>query len=245
MPIHTDRPAPYAPLATVLSIISGYRDRGLATPFTLEVLERAGVTTSLAPRTLAALRTLDLIDESGQPTESLNALRVAASDDYEARLAEVVRAAYEDIFQFADPAVDPRSRIEDAFRPYKPAGQRKRMVILFLGLCQAAGIIPEDAPAAKTIHKSSTHSRKPRSTKKKASTATSRRGTAQSQSNPQISSSGIPAPIAGLMAALPANGWTQADRKKFVDAFGVVLDICVPIREEDERPQTEPVEEEV
>ncbi len=240
MPIRTDKPAPYAPVAAVLSVISGYRDRGLSKPFTLDVLERAGVGSSLASRTLVALQGLDLIDDGGQPTEALEGLRMAASEDFQDRLTAVVKAAYHDIFQYTDPAEDPRGRIEDAFRAYKPPGQRKRMVILFLGLCQAAGMIPEDAPLAKTVLKPRTHTRT-RSTKK---AATSVRSTTPSQSKQKIGS-GVPAPIAGLLTAIPADGWTQDERDKFVATFKAVLDFSVPIRENEEWPQTEPVEGEV
>jgi hypothetical protein len=35
----------------------------------------------------------------------------------------------------------------DAFRTYQPIGQQERMVLLFQGLCRAAGIIPEKVSA--------------------------------------------------------------------------------------------------
>lgn len=145
MPLAPDGPAPYAPVATVLDVINRYRDRGLGTPFNTELLERAGVTASLAPRTLQSLRHLDLIDDNGEPREEFELLRRAPSDEFPERLQELVRNVYADVFQFADPAVDSPERVADAFRQYNPPGQRGRMVTLFLGLCQAAGII-EEAP---------------------------------------------------------------------------------------------------
>jgi Family of unknown function (DUF5343) len=146
MPLAPDGPAPYAPVATIMEVVNRYRDRGLQTPFDADVLTRAGVTESLAPRTLLSLRHLDLIDEQGNPTPLFEGLRRAPSDEFPTRLEEVVRAVYADVFQFADPTVDAPERVADAFRQYVPAGQRSRMVTLFLGLCERAGIIPE-APA--------------------------------------------------------------------------------------------------
>ena len=35
----------------------------------------------------------------------------------------------------------------DAFRTYQPIGQQERMVLLFQGLCTAAGMIPEKVSA--------------------------------------------------------------------------------------------------
>lgn len=145
MPLAPDGPAPYAPVATIMEVIHRYRDRGLQTPFDVDVLTRAGVTESLAPRTLLSLRHLDLVDDQGHPTPLFEGLRRAPSDEFPSRLEEVVRAVYADVFQFADPTMDPPERVADAFRQYNPAGQRGRMVTLFLGLAQEAGII-EEAP---------------------------------------------------------------------------------------------------
>lgn len=143
MPLVQNGGAPYAPVATVLEVITRYRDRGLQTPFTADVLTRAGVTEGLAPRTLQSLRLLDLINEQGEPTEEFERLRQAPTDEFPQRLEALIRMVYADVFQFADPSVDNQERVADAFRQYTPAGQRGRMVTLFLGLCQEAGIIEE------------------------------------------------------------------------------------------------------
>ena len=36
----------------------------------------------------------------------------------------------------------------------------------------------------------------------------------------------------------PSQGWTKADRDKFFNTFGAVLDFCIPIRTVAKCPQT-------
>ena len=44
----------------ILDLIERYRERGLTSPINADVLARAGIPTSLIPRTVQALQTLDL-----------------------------------------------------------------------------------------------------------------------------------------------------------------------------------------
>jgi Family of unknown function (DUF5343) len=143
MSIHADGAAPYTTTSAMLKIIDGYRHRGLATPFNIGVLQRAGVSSGLAPRTLKSLKLLDLIDEDGNPTTTFEGLAKASSDEYRDRLAAMLRSAYSEVFQFTEPRDDPPEKVRDAFRVYTPRGQQERMVHLFLGLCKEAGIIDE------------------------------------------------------------------------------------------------------
>jgi Family of unknown function (DUF5343) len=92
---------------------------------------------------LQALATLDLIDEQGRPTSTLEGIRLAPELEYKQRLEDWLRAAYADALSFVDPAVDDETKIRDAFRGYKPVGQQHRMVTLFRGLFAAAGIRPD------------------------------------------------------------------------------------------------------
>src|SRR5215218_5034170 len=140
MAVQTGKPGPYAPAPAVLSIVTRFRERGMPSPITLEVLSRAGVSESLAPRTLQALKILDLIDEDGTPTDTLEGLRSAPSAEFQARMQDFVRGAYPEVFRYVNPSVDDLEQIRDAFRPYKPHGQQFRMVSLFLGLLEAAGM---------------------------------------------------------------------------------------------------------
>lgn len=143
MAIQSDGQAPYTAPSAVIAVIEGYRARGLQTPFTVDVLTRAGVSEGLAPRTLQALELLGFIGSDGQPTEQFIALRKASEDEFKDRLAAILRAAYAEVFSYVDPRTDAREHVRDAFRAYNPVGQQKRMVTLFLGLCEYAGIIEQ------------------------------------------------------------------------------------------------------
>jgi hypothetical protein len=42
----------------------------------------------------------------------------------------------------------------------------------------------------------------------------------------------LPPPIAGLLESLPSDGWTAADRAKFLKTFESVLDFSIPVVKE-------------
>jgi len=226
MAVSSDRPAPYTSPKAVLDIIERYRNRGFPSPIDAEVLSRSGVVPdSLIPRTLQALQTLDLIDDQGSPTDTLENLRRVPEPEYKIALANWLKAAYADVFNFVDPATDDATRIRDAFRSYNPVGQQERMVTLFVGLCIVAGLMPEKEPQRRASDAPPSRRRTPRS-----SVAKNRRGTS-AQQEPNGKTDRIPAPLAGLLATLPPpdTGWTTAKRNRFVTAFESVLDFCVPI----------------
>src|SRR5690606_15755196 len=142
MPVTTDQPAPYDPATAILDLIERHRNRGLPPLVDADVLARAGISDSLIPRTLQALKTLDLLTDDGRPSEVFEGIRLAPSGEYQQRLAEWLNAAYADALTFIDPATDDEVAIRDAFRKYIPTGQQSRMVTLFIGLFTAAGVMP-------------------------------------------------------------------------------------------------------
>ena len=225
--------APYAPPSAVLNIIDRFRNHGLAVPFTLETLQRAGVSESLAPRTLQALKLLDLVEEDGTPSNEFVDLAKASSGEYKDRLAAIIRAAYADVFSYTDPATDDVDRVEDAFRSYTPRSQRSRMVTLFLGLCRVGGLAPE------SVGRSSTESpgrRKLPQHKAPVSRKVSRPGTSSSTKAQQSFDGAIPPALAGLIAQLPEPGrtWTTRRRANFINAFEGALDFLFDV--DDTRP---------
>jgi hypothetical protein len=144
-------PAPYASVANVLRAIDHYREK-MPPAFNKELLVRLGYPAAYAVRTLRALRLLDLTDDDGVPTDALRELRGATDDEFPARLEQIVRKAYSDVFEVIDPATDSRDAILKAFAYNEPAAQRTRMVVLFLGLCEAAGMLPTGkAPRRRTM----------------------------------------------------------------------------------------------
>jgi hypothetical protein len=227
MPVTAENPGPYAPATAVLDILTRYRSRGLTTPITTEVLERAGISPSLSPRTLYALQVLDLIENDGTPTQTLEGLRLAPESEYQQRLADWLRATYAEVFQFVDPAHDDETRIRDAFRNYRPHGQQNRMVTLFTGLCSAAGLMPEKPQAAA---RSSTPRPRPQARRP----ATTRASVKPSASSPAGAPGRLPPALAGLLATLPPDGkWTKDRRDKFVETFKIVLDYDIAVVKEE------------
>ena len=76
-------------------------------------------------------------------------------------LADLLYDVYSQVFAVTGKNLADKTttQIEDAFRMYRPDSLRKRMVTLFLGLCQYAGIV-EDVPKGKPGPKASTGGRK-------------------------------------------------------------------------------------
>jgi Family of unknown function (DUF5343) len=150
MAIVHEGPAPYAPIAHVLRAIEYYREKAPAS-LSKELLVRLGFPEAYANRTLRALRLFDLIDEDGTPTPAFKELRLAGTDEFQQRLEQVVRTAYAEVFEVVDPASDSDTAIRDAFRYYDPAAQRDKMAVLFMGMCEAAGIIDSERAPRKRL----------------------------------------------------------------------------------------------
>ena len=132
---------PYAPIASVLGVIRRRRERGLVFPVSLAILGAVGVSEGNRSRTLAALRFLGLLDPEGHSTPVFDRIGVAKTEEYPQVLAEIVQSAYEPVFTMVAPATDGDIAIGDAFRQYHPEAQRNRMIALFKGLCEEAGIM--------------------------------------------------------------------------------------------------------
>lgn len=135
--------APYAPQGAIIGLLEKNRSTGLPSLIDKSALSRLGISESLLDRTFQALIVLDLIDESGTPTEVLKGFRVAPEAEYTTRLAEWLNHAYSDIVQFSDPYQGDEVQVRDAFRTYSPQSQIDRMVSLFIGLYRLAGVWPE------------------------------------------------------------------------------------------------------
>lgn len=224
MAVSKDKAAPYASIGSILDILNRYRSRGMPTPFSSEVLGRAGVSDSLIPRTLQSLQVLELMDKNGMPTDTLEALRLAPTTEYPQRLEEWLKSVYADVFAFVEPSTDDEERIRDAFRHYTPTGQQDRMVKLFISLCEEAGIREKTKKETKPRTRTAITKKAP---------AIKRQRNKPPETPNQINPN-LPSAIAGLIGSLPSEdkGWTQQQHDKFIKTFEAVLDFCYPIVEE-------------
>jgi len=218
--------APYGPPATALDVIHRARDRGIPEVLVSDALSAIGVPEAVHGRTLAVLRHLDLVDDNGRRTPLFDRLARATTEEYPEVLAEILRAAYAPIFQIVDPAQDDERRIDDAFRQYEPAGQRARMVTLFMGLCREAGIAPagESGSAARRPQPRAT---RPRSQQR------ARPRERQPNSSVALDDSNVDRrPLHQMVDALPSEGWWTPDlRRRWLRALEAAIDYAIDVRE--------------
>lgn len=237
MPVTTDQPAPYAPTSAIMDLIERHRNKGLPAIVDADVLQRAGISTSLVPRTLQALKTLDLLDNEGRPSQVFENIRLAPTADYERSLTEWLNAAYADALSYVDPATDDEVAFRDAFRKYTPTGQQSRMVSLFMGLFTAAGVMP--LRQKQSTPRASGNGTPAKPAKVKSAQRQTIQTTAETGASTQIhahryaGAGQLPPAIAGLIATLPIETgiWTQDRRDKFVATFEAVLDYTFAIGE--------------
>ena len=142
-------------------------------------------------------------------------------------MAEVVRAAYQEVFIFVDPESDTEERIRDAFRVYEPLGQLNRMVSLFLGLCVEAGLRPATSIRSARPQQSS----RPAQARPSVEASRRRRDGGESPNawsavkGPASQGTGkapqIHPAIVGLLNDLPVRwgAWTVAERDGFMQTF--------------------------
>jgi hypothetical protein len=255
MTLHRDGPAPYTTPSAVVGVLDRMRKGTLPKPpIDTATLTMMGVQESLAPRTIASLKLLDLIDEAGNPTKTLTDVGHATSDEYPKLIETWLRTLYAEVFQvIGDPATAEYKQVEDAFRRFNPAGQRKRMVTLFIGLSEYAGLLPEgSALLSATRIAGAPRQRQPRTAKPKPVVVKASEGGEGGGSTAQVpirdpaaapdknafiaqlkhETGQAPHPmIAGLFQTLPPAGsvWPQVKRDAWVGAaaavFGVLYEL--------------------
>jgi hypothetical protein len=214
-----------------------FRDKGGTTTVDYDVAVRAGVPESLGRRTIQSMKTLDLIDDSGKPTQQfLDLAQVRGEDEYRSRLVEWLRAEYADVLKYCDPSTDAYDRIVEAFRGYEPRGQRRGMASLMLGLWKHAGLPVVASPA--TTKDARRPSRMPSSATSKStmstpstSKSTRSRLAGANGGREALSTDGLPPGLVGLLHQIPRDGaaWTAETRDNFIQAFTAVLNFSVKI----------------
>jgi len=135
---------PYAPGAKVVEIVKRIHEGLVPQKLTETALISLGIAEGNAVRVHKALRFLRLITPESDQTDEAVKLRRATSDEYEPVLSEIVKGAYEPVFQLYDPATANGIDLNNAFKPYDPAGQRPQMIALFMALSREAGLAPQD-----------------------------------------------------------------------------------------------------
>lgn len=247
-PLQHEGAAPYTTPTAVTTVIERSRGGTLPQPIDSNVLTRIGVQESLAPRTLAGLKLLGLVDEAGEPTETLEKFRLAGSDEFKSTVADWLREIYSEVFQIVgDPGQADYKRVEDAFRHYTPHGQRTRMVTLFIGLCDYAELLPENSPlrsATRAVRKDERPQPRPkRNAPKPAMKREQQHRQEGAGSQPGFGAgesrdSNLDPIIDGLVKRLPPaeSEWPMAKRKAWLQAaeaaFAVLYELPAEDREE-------------
>ena len=217
--------APYSSSQSVIEVINRLRDVGLPDPLTMEGLGSIGVPPTVASPTMRAIKFLGLVDEDGNQQAALQKLAVSSSDEYPSVLSEIVKSAYAEVFAIVDPAKHDFEKVSDAFRPYTPQKQRRRMVRLFLGLCEEANLVPEQP-------KRQQQSEATRQRKRTVS------DTAQDEQTQQVEpplpaatpSNGTKLLINSFVAELPdSDEWTTDHRQRWLAAVTSAVDLMITV----------------
>ena len=219
---------PYASGRSVIQVITRYREHGLPELLTTESLQLVGITASTASFTVRALLFLGLVEDTGAKTALFESIRQARSEEFPEILARAVRQAYSEIFIIADPAKADETAIADAFRKYEPAKQRRKMVSLFLALCEASGII-QTAPKRRVRVSSS----QPRSQRTSTPTPTAPVPNETVSSRNDDSLEIDLRLISSIVQQLPRNcQWTSQRRERWLDAMTSAIDLLIDIQDE-------------
>jgi hypothetical protein len=229
--LQANGPAPYTTAAAAIAAIEAFRERGFS-PITAETLTRAGVPESIAGRTLNSLKQLGLVDAEGAASEQFKELRLARGDEeYQARLQSWLRGVYEEVLQYTDPSSDSPDRVAEAFRSYEPAGQRKAMAALLIGLWKLSGLpVAGDNGTQRTRPPAK---RRP-SAARPPSGRSSKLRVDENVDTDLGDQTGLDPGLVGLLRLIPRGkdaSWTADRREAFLNAFRAVLDFSVPVVE--------------
>ncbi len=229
--------APYASAGNVMDVILRKRDRGLPSPITPTTLETISIPTGNVSRTLQALNFLGLMDEDGTQTEQFNRLAQAGEtgNEYQSVLGETVRKSYERVFAIVDPAQDDEIAIRDAFRQFEPESQRARMVALFLGLCEQAGIVPPKTKQQTTDDKKTSRTPAQRTRSRSTQKATRQPSNNANDVSPRrnVDEDAEYRLVFAVMQQLPSDRqWSAERRQKWLAAVEAAVDLMVDVVEE-------------
>lgn len=119
-------------------------------PVNIKMMEKMGIASGNRAKPVTALRFLELIDDSGMPTERLRELQ----QNYVPTLRKIVEEKYAELFGIYSPEEMTRNRIETFFGPATQVNERRAR--FFVWLCKESEIelanltyIEEDAKKKK------------------------------------------------------------------------------------------------
>lgn len=244
MPVTEKSYIPYASSAPVLLAIRKLRDNRLSEKIDQTQLERIGVPSGSTGRVIAALRFLGLLDESGNRTELADRLSRVKSEEYPVVLAEVLQAAYSEVFVNLDPGTASEVDLHDAFRGFDPAKQRSRMVTLFVALCREARIMEGEPPSTAAVSRLPQRNKPPAGNGKGSKAPEAPTPPPGISNPPPIQSS---APDAGIFSGrygllhklqselLPASGIWQSDEERdiYLTAYQALLNALTRVKNTD------------
>lgn len=222
--------APYTSIGNMLLILGRIKKGWVPGQIDKGEMERAGITASNASRTIVALQYLGLIDEDNKTTDTWKAIATATTNDYPKVLEGILRSSYPSIFELhPNPAEATDIEIGDAFKKSEPLNQRDRMVSLFRGLCQEAGLI-----AGEPLTRERRTATKQKVASKNDEGEHQETGVQKYKAPPppeKMPSSLVWYNNLGiLMSRLPdpENAhWTEAEKDKWLNAFHATLDLLI------------------
>lgn len=232
---------PYPPASKTVGVVRRIHEGTAGTTLSQKQLVSLGIAEGNSDRVQKALRFLGLIDAEGALTALATRLRKATSDEYPTLLAEIIRSAYAPVFvAYPDPSVATAIDLNNAFKPYDPAGQRQNMIALFLALCREAGLVGEA---------SGTPRRAPKGPSTRQGAAPKGKGGGSAPPPPPgiqtpppppffMQTDGVlfhPAIDSFLREArkiTEGDGWTKEARDRIVNGFATQLDLFLPVKNE-------------
>jgi DNA-binding MarR family transcriptional regulator len=234
--------APYTSIGNMLLILGRIRKGWVPNQIDKGEMERVGVTSSNASRTIVALEYLGLIDKDDKPTDTWRAIATSTTNDYPKVLEGILRNAYPSIFEIHhNPSQATDIEIFDAFAKSEPLNQRDRMKSLFIGLCQEAGLM-EGEPLTrerKSATKQATQKAAPKNgDERKVEPEKQKDVFAPSEKiNPALKWYND---LGTLMSRLPKSEdiderphWTKSERERWLTALQSMLDLLIDTDEQE------------